>query len=126
MKPFIQNIIVPHQASFIKGRRACDNTVIIQEVMNYMKNSKSKNGNMVVKIDLEKAFDKLEWSFIHRTLTFFNFPSKMINLIMSCITSSSYTILVNGFKSESFILSRGIRQGDPMSPTYSSYVWRYY
>lgn len=71
---------------------------------------------MILKIDLEKAFDKLEWSFIKDTLLFFGFPDHLSKLIMSCVTTSSIYVLVNGTKTNFFKPSRGIRQGDPMSP----------
>ena len=51
---------------------------------------------MVVKIDLEKAYDKLEWSFIKMVLDHFGFPSNIVNLIMSCVSSTSIAILFNG------------------------------
>ena len=71
---------------------------------------------MAVKLDLEKAYDRLEWSFIYRVLQAFHFPPKIIKIIMSCITSIRTSILVNGGALESFEPSRGIRQGDPLSP----------
>uniref|UniRef100_A0A2N9G1B6 Reverse transcriptase domain-containing protein n=1 Tax=Fagus sylvatica TaxID=28930 RepID=A0A2N9G1B6_FAGSY len=80
-----------------------------------MTTSQSKVGSLVIKIDLEKAYDRLEWSFIRHTLTFFNFPAQRIDLIMSCITTSSLSVLVNGDRLEQFFSSRGIRQGDPLS-----------
>ena len=69
-----------------------------------------------MKLDLEKAYDKLECSFIHRVLQAFHFPPKISRIIMSCVTSSSTSILVNGGALEHFEPSRGIRQGDPLSP----------
>ncbi|KAH0709483.1 hypothetical protein KY284_010910 [Solanum tuberosum] len=77
---------------------------------------KGKHANLILKLDLEMAFDKLEWSFIRESLIFFNFPMKLTNLIMSCVSTSSISILVNGGKFDFFNPSRGIRQGDPMSP----------
>ncbi|XP_070026098.1 secreted RxLR effector protein 78-like [Nicotiana sylvestris] len=71
---------------------------------------------MILKVDLEKAFDRLEWSFIKECLLFFNFPIKLTTLIMSCLTTTSISILDNGTHTEYFKSSRGIRQGDPMSP----------
>lgn len=71
---------------------------------------------MLIKIDLEKVFDKLEWSFIYRTLLYFKYPSKMSKLIMSCITTTSTAVLVNGTRTNFFYPSREIRQGDPISP----------
>lgn len=71
---------------------------------------------MMLKIDLEMAFDRLEWSFIHDMLLFFNFPTNLVRLIMSCTMTSSISILINGSPAPSFQPSRGIRQGDPLSP----------
>lgn len=71
---------------------------------------------MVVKIDLEKAYDNVEWSFIKMVLGHFGFPENIINLIMSCVSTTSTSLLFNGSKLESFQLSRGIGQDDPSSP----------
>lgn len=71
---------------------------------------------MLIKIDFEKAFDRLEWSFIYQTLHHLKFPPKITKLIISCITTSQISILVNGHKTSYFRLSKGIRQGDPISP----------
>ena len=71
---------------------------------------------MVVKIDLQKAYDRLERSFIKMVLEHYGFLPNIVNLIMSCVTSTSTLILFNGNKLDSFHPSRGIRQGDPISP----------
>ena len=71
-------------------------------------------GYMALKIDLEKAYDKLEWSFIKNMLSIFNFPNNLIEIIMSCITTVTTSILFHGGSLESFSPTRGIRQGDPL------------
>ena len=64
---------------------------------------------MTIKIDLEKVYDRIEWSFIKDTLSLFRFPSHLIKLIMSCVSSLSISILFNGGALDPFLPSRGIR-----------------
>ena len=71
---------------------------------------------MVIKIDLEKAYDRLEWFVIKMVLEHFGFPESMIKLIMSCVSTTNTALLFNGSKLDSFQPSRGVRQGDPISP----------
>lgn len=71
---------------------------------------------MALKIDLEKAYDKIEWNFIENALNICNFPPKLVEWIMTCIRSVSFEINVNGKLSQKWIPQRGIRQGDPLSP----------
>ena len=104
------------QVAFLKGRRSSDNVIIVQELIYSLKSRRGKDGYMVIKIDLEKAYDRLEWSFVKIVLDHFGFPQEIINLIMSCISTSTIALLFNGSKLEAFQPSRGIRQGDPISP----------
>ena len=71
---------------------------------------------MVIKIDLEKAYDRLEWSFVQDTLKLFNIPDYLVNVIMSYILSSSVAVLLNEGDLEESHPMRGIRQGNPLSP----------
>ena len=71
---------------------------------------------MAIKIDLEKTYDKLEWSFIRNMLIRENLPADLIDIIMSCISTISTSILFNGEAFDPIYPSRGIRQGDPLSP----------
>ena len=70
----------------------------------------------MVKIDLQKAFDSVEWVFVEQILKEFGFPWKFISWIMSCITTVSFRIAINGKPSELFEGRKGLRQGDPLSP----------
>lgn len=76
---------------------------------------KWKNGWLVLKIDLQKAFDTISWSFIERILPLYNLPQLYIKILLSCLRNVNYTPIINGKKSQSFVLTRGIRQGDPLS-----------
>lgn len=71
---------------------------------------------MILKIDLEKAFYRIEWYYIRDIMSFSNFPTKFSNLIMFCITTSFISIIVNGDTIDYFKPSWGIRQGGPISP----------
>ena len=71
---------------------------------------------MAIKIDLEKAYNKLEWGFIRERLPSFKFPVNLVEIFMSCISTVSTSILFNGGMMEPIQLSKGIRQGDPLSP----------
>lgn len=81
-----------------------------------MNKSKSKKGWMGIKIDLSKAFDKLEWSFIKVVLENFGFHDTLISWIMQCISTPTFSILLNGSPFGFFSTTRGLRQGDPLSP----------
>ena len=105
IKPYLDDLIHPFQASFIPGRKASDNIILAKEVIPTMSISNSKKGLMALKIDLEKAFDRLEWGFIKYILEFFNFPSDKIEIIMSCITTSNLSVLVNGERLNYFLPS---------------------
>ena len=112
----MQQLVSSLQAAFILGRKGLDNMIITQEILHSMERKKGRTGVMALKIDLEKAFDRLEWSFVREVLVHFNFPPNLIALIMDCISSSIVSILFNGGKLDLFTPSRGIRQGDPISP----------
>lgn len=84
------------QAAFLPQMRASDNIIIVQEVIYFLNHSKTKQSHFILKMDMEKAFDRMEWSFIRAALIRFNFPPRIINIIMACITTSSLSILING------------------------------
>ena len=116
IRPHLERLISPYQAAFIPRRRGVDSFIIVQELIHSIGSTKGKNGLMAIKIDLEKSYDKIEWSFIWEILLRVNFPSSLVELIMSCLSSVSSSLLFNGGCLEPFRPSSGIRQGDPLSP----------
>lgn len=71
---------------------------------------------MVMKLDMSKAYDRLEWSFISDMMRALGFSDHWIKLIMFCISTVSYKIKLNGDVGNCFTASCGLRQGDPISP----------
>ena len=102
IRPLLPDLISPLQSAFVLGRQGVDNAIIVQELVHSMAKKKGRGGVMAIKLDLEKAYDRLEWSFIRDTLNLYKFPSRLISLIMSCVSSSSISILVNGGALEPF------------------------
>lgn len=116
LKAILSNLIGPTQTSFVPGRHITENIVVAQEIIHSMRRKKGKRGQMLIKVDLEKAYDRLSRDFIHETLREAGIPSELIHLIMNCISSVTMQVLWNGECTDYFSTSRGIRQGDPITP----------
>ena len=116
IRPMLSNLISPNQTTFVPGQKGVDNVVLVQKLIHSMSRKKGRGVLVAIKIDLEKAYDRLEWSFIRDTLGHFKFPSHLISLIMSYVSTSSISVLYNGGALEPFLPSKGIRQRDPLSP----------
>lgn len=115
LKKLLQEVISPFQSSFVSGRQISDNIIILQEVLHSFRTKKGKEKAMILKIDLEKAYDMLSWEFIQDTLTEVGLPSDWVRNIMVCIGSSRIQIIWNNEKLQMFNPSKGLRQGDPLS-----------
>ena len=116
LRPYLEKIISLFQTACVSGRKGIDNAIIVQEIVHTLSKKKGKVGFMAVKVDLEKAYDKLEWSFIRGMLIRANLPADLIDLIMSYVSTVSTSVLVNGEALEPIYPLRRIRQGDPLSP----------
>lgn len=113
----LPHIIIENQSAFVLGRLITDNILIAFKLLHSMKNTRSgKVGSMALKLDVSKAYDRLEWQYLRGMLDKLGFDQKWIRWVMECVSSISYSITLNGNQCGLINPTRGIRQRDPLSP----------
>ncbi|XP_074288589.1 uncharacterized protein LOC141613746 [Silene latifolia] len=115
LSSILPDIISPSQGAFIQNRDIVGNILICQDLIKLYKR-KVCSPRIMMKVDLQKAYDSIEWSFLKDMLCALNFPPLSIELIMSCVSSPSFSLALNGEVFGFFKGQRGLRQGDPLSP----------
>ena len=117
LKKILPDIISEQQSAFTKNRLIFDNILVAFETLHSMDVHKStKLGYMTMKLDMSKAYDRVEWIFLERVMRKLGFSERWINLMMVCVKTVSYSVLVNGEPKGLIRPTRGIHQGDPLSP----------
>ena len=99
---------------FVPGRKILDSIVSVHEVIHSLEAGKKEG--FLLKLDMSKAYDRVDWNFLLAALRAFGFNAQVCKLISQLVSSPSLSILVNGLPSLFFSPSRGLRQGDPISP----------
>jgi hypothetical protein len=114
LKDILSRHISLEQFGFLKGRQIHEAIGVSQEGLHSLKSKKLKGA--VIKIDLSKDFDRVNWLYIRMLLIHLGFGVAFMNWTMACLTSVSFSILINGVASSFFTVERGVRQGFPLSP----------
>lgn len=114
MKPILPTLVLVEQFGYVEGRQILNNIIQAHEVVNSL--TINRKAGIIKKLDIAKAYDKLNWTYIRKVLIAFGFDHNSVRWVMALVSSSSFSILVNASPLETFIPSRGLRQGDPLSP----------
>eukprot|EP00253_Pinus_taeda_P014598 PITA_14598 len=114
LRPILSRSIAPQQFAFLDSKQIHEAIGLAQEALHSIWSKKLKA--ILLKIDLSKAFDRVSWLYLKMILIHLGFPHSYISWIMACITSPSFSILINGSASTFFHSERGLRQGCPLSP----------
>ncbi|XP_038972451.1 uncharacterized protein LOC120104769 [Phoenix dactylifera] len=116
LRDILPRIISPEQGAFVGGRSISDNVLIVQEFMFDLRRASSRRSLMGIKLDMERAYDRMRWDFVQQSLQEFGFHEIWIRWVMGCVRAPSFAILVNGTPSRFFESAGGLRQSCPLSP----------
>jgi hypothetical protein len=114
LKTVLSSVISESQACGVSGRFSGLNVRALQDLVNYCNNNNT--GGAIISLDQEKAFDRIDWGFMLRVLEQMNFGPSFRGWVKLLYTNIFSRVLVNGFTSGAFSVSRGVRQGCPLSP----------
>ena len=112
IKKVMGKVISESQNAFVEGRQILDAVLIA----NVAARLKSNQGGMLCKLNIEKAYDHVSWKFLLVVLKKMGFEERWLKWIELCISTVKFSVLINSSPSGFFQSSRGLRQGDPLSP----------
>ena len=110
LKKFLPSIITEHKSAFANDWLITDNILIAFEKLHCMKNySSGSSGYMALKLDISKAYNRMEWIFLEQLMRKMGLCDRWIDLVMECVWTVTYSILVNGEPKGLITPSRGLR-----------------
>ncbi|XP_057250103.1 uncharacterized protein LOC130591185 [Beta vulgaris subsp. vulgaris] len=111
----LHDLIMENQGGFVHGRNIIHNIMVIQDLTKHYGRKQTQPG-CLLKIDLQKAYDTVNWKFLGEMLEALSFPSQFRQLVMECVTTPKFSLTIDGVMKGYFSSSRGLRQGDHISP----------
>ena len=116
LKPFLPVIISDTQGAFTQEYLVFNNIRIAFKILHGMQGDLRSTCSMVAKLDMSKAFDKVKWPFLANVMLRMEFCQQWVDLIIKYVKSALFSFLISEIPRGHIIQSRGIYQGDPISP----------
>ena len=117
LKKLLPNIVSEQQSAFMTDCLISDNIMVAFETLHYMRNhSTGSTGFMALKLDMSKAYDWVEWLYMEKLMKKMGFCEAWVKLMIGCISTATYSILINEEPQGNIVPTRGLHQGDPLSP----------
>lgn len=117
LKVWLPAIISKEQSAFVGGRLITDNALIAYELLHAIKKKRSGlSSQCAIKLDMSKAYDRIEWCFVKKMMMRMGFPDSTVATVMDCLCTVRYSPIINGVLIGEITSKCGLWQGDPLSP----------
>ncbi|CAJ2656345.1 unnamed protein product [Trifolium pratense] len=114
LKKVIGKLISDCQTTFVPNRQILDGVLVVNELIDFAK--RRKDNCLLLKVDFERAYDTVNWNFLEYMMRRMGFAQRWLKWMRACIFTSFMSVLVNGSPTADFVVGKGLRQGDPLSP----------